>query len=310
MNLETKKKIAEALKVYSKEKGLSQEQLARATGLNVSYINALLNGDFSVGKTELKDTHLETVASAIGLEISGKVFWKHCQTPQFKQMYMELLDAKITGRVKMIIAKTGYGKTYSINHFLKEAPVETHLIKLGSLHRKTDIIDALCDKLGIDKIGSPASKLQKMGSKLYMRKANGLQPIIAFDETENAIITTLRMIKDVYDVVHPYCSVVLIGTPKLLTKIEDLKEHDADGIPQVYRRFKAGIRIIRDINKEEDYKPFLEMVDDINLRTLISTLADNYGELYDYTEYSLREADRLGLPLTEKLFRKLFGLEK
>ncbi|MDH6310563.1 DNA transposition AAA+ family ATPase [Dysgonomonas sp. PFB1-18] len=309
MNQETKKQIAEALTTYAKEKALSQEQLARATGLNVSYINALMNGDFSVGKTPLKDAHLETIASAIGMNISGKTYWRHTETPQFTQIFTELLDGKVTGRVKVIIAKTGHGKTYSVNYFKKEAPVESHFIKLSSLHKLNDIIDTLCDLLGVEKIGSPASKLQKMATKLYMRKANGLQPFIAFDEAENANIPTLRMIKAFYDVASPYCCIALIGTPKLLAKLEYLRDHDVDGMPQVYRRLKAGIRVVRDINKEKDYAPFLEPIDDINLRTLITTLADNYGELNDYVEYALREADRQGLPLTEKLFKQLFALD-
>jgi hypothetical protein len=101
---------------------------------------------------------------------------------------------------------------------------------------------------------------------------------------------------------------VLIGTDQLLNKIERLRGKNEDGMPQLYRRFKAGKREIRSINKETMFAPFLEKIADENLRRMVTGLADNYGELNDYIEPALREAGHHGEPLTENFFRMLYKI--
>jgi hypothetical protein len=56
------------------------------------------------------------------------------------------------------------------------------------------------------------------------------------------------------------------------------------------------------------FAPFLARIEDAGLRVLIESISNNYGELNDYVETSLREADRLGVCLTEDLFRLMFGM--
>lgn len=308
MKEDVKTRIVEALKIYAKEKELSQEQLSTMTGLNVSYINAILNEDTHVGKTKIRDTYFLSVAKSIGLNLDTKIFWEHKNTAQYQQIYTELLDAKISGRCKMIIGSTGCSKTYTTDRFLQEVPNETYKITLSSLFKLNDVLDELSDKFNVEHSYNKHNRLKKIGARLWGKKMRGLQPTVIFDEAENATVPTLRMIKAFYDEAHEYCSIVLIGTPQLLKKLDMLREKDVDGMAQFYRRFKAGIREVKSISKSQDFSAFLEAVEDKHVRTLITNMSDNYGELNAYLEYALKEADKFGVPLTEQFFNRLFAL--
>jgi hypothetical protein len=75
-----------------------------------------------------------------------------------------------------------------------------------------------------------------------------------------------------------------------------------NGAPQFYRRIKAGIK---HIPSDKNFKPFFEKmnVDDKGLRKLLNERCNNYGELHDYLEPVLKEADVKGQPVTESFFR-------
>ncbi len=310
MDTSIKRQIADALEKYAKDKELSQDQLAQITGLNVSYINAILCKEFKVGKTEIKEAHFKRVADIVGVKME-KEYVSHINTPQFNQIYSELLDAKVTGRVRMIISSTGIGKTYTVDKFLRDQPAHSYKITLSSLYKLQDVLNELCGMFNIQMSQAFYNRvrLQAVSRRLQAKKENGNLPIIIFDEAENANVATLRMLKAFYDEAYKYCSIVLIGTPQLLSKLDRMRDKDVEGMSQFFRRFKSGIREISYVNKEKQFAPFLEQIEDKNLRVLLESLADNYGELTDYIGHALKEADRMGLPLTETLFKRLFGLD-
>lgn len=68
------------------------------------------------------------------------------------------------------------------------------------------------------------------------------------------------------------------------------------------------IRQLSDIDTK--YREFLTDITDKGLIKLIQTECDNYGELHDVLLPSMREAERLGEPLTENLVRKILNLPK
>jgi len=85
-----------------------------------------------------------------------------------------------------------------------------------------------------------------------------------------------------------------------------MKRKDRGGVPQFYRRIKASIRYI---NAIADFKPFYEKyVEDKSLRRLLTTLCENYGELHDYLEPAMREADDQGQSLNESFFRIMYNM--
>lgn len=53
----------------------------------------------------------------------------------------------------------------------------------------------------------------------------------------------------------------------------------------------------------------MEQIKDEELRQLLSRIADNYGELHDYLERAMREADEQGEPLTVELFKEMYNIK-
>lgn len=309
MGTGTKAEIIFALTDYMREHTLSQEEMASHAGVNVAYINALVNNKTVMGKANapIKDGIFRKIARAIGHEYET-YYWGLVETSQYEVIMEELLDSKSRGVEKMIIGATGCGKTYTLNRFKKEQPVHNYCITVSSLHSLNDILNDLCEQMGLHKSARPIPKLKAISRKLEHIRMSGARPIVIIDEAENLKIPALRMIKALYDALENLCPVTLIGTPKLLLKLEQLKETDEDGMPQLYRRYKAGVRHIRSIDKESSFPEFLSVVEDNGLKELLMNIADNYGELNRYLEPALRESEIMGEPLTEKFFRFLHKL--
>ena len=77
-------------------------------------------------------------------------------------------------------------------------------------------------------------------------------------------------------------------------------------MPQFYRRIKYNIRELRPVDTR--FQQFLTGITDPKLVRFLQQECNNYGELHDVLLPSMREAKRLGEPLTENLVRKILNL--
>jgi DNA transposition AAA+ family ATPase len=292
---------------------LSQKSMAELADINVSYLNAILTGMDHIstgdgGEVLIKAMYYQKLARVVGY-MYEKQYWQTVETDQYLNIYASLKDGKATGRMKMIVGNTGCGKTYTVDKFVRENPVGTYRITVSSLHSIRDILNELCLLLGMPITGTNASKIYKLSERLRNSKNKGMKLIVILDEAENLKTSAIKMLKSLYDGVRDYCSIALIGTPQLVHKLDQLREKNHDGIPQFYRRFKAGIRELPDV-KKDNFEVFFQNagVVDEGLKTLLLNLCDNFGELNDYLEPALREADGMNIELTERHFRLMFGL--
>ncbi len=312
MELIVKKRIIQAAMDYASDNDLKQTALAKKARMNEAYISAMFKGNFFIEnktsgkKTKIKDSYFKKLAKTVGYKFE-KTFWELVETSQYIQIYTELLDARSSGRVKMLIGETGCGKTYTIDHFVIENPTNVYRITVSSLHNLNDIINELSELLNITPSGSRVARLKKIAAKFHVIKLEGGCPVLILDEAENLRIPALKMLKALYDAIRDFCPIVMIGTEQLSDKLDILSEKNVEGIPQFVRRVKAGRRNIVPISKKM-FEPFLSEIQDEDLKVLIESLASNYGELNDYVEPALREAAISGRELTEKTFRFQFGL--
>jgi len=309
MEQSIKDNIKEALKVYRKDNDLSQDAIASKAGVNVSWINLIELGKTHNGNTAIKDLYYKKIADAINLQYE-KVFWKHVDTPQYLQLYSEMASAKVSGQVRTLVGETSHGKTYTVNCFVKKAPKNTYRITVSSLYRLPDIIDELCDLLNVPCVGSKVSKMKKISKSLNDIRLRGGKPCVIIDEAENMTVPVIGAFKALYDAIEKNCSIVFACTPEFIYKLQILRDNPkkSQGIRQFYSRIEAGIRWIKEIDKENDFEPFLELIEDLGVREMLLHMTDNYRVLNHRVEYALQEANRMGVPLTEKLFKSLFNL--
>lgn len=310
MELTTKKKkeISKALKDYMVAKSLSQDEMATISNVNIGFVNAIYHEKLVFQDTQIKDSYFKRIALAIGYRYESE-YWTFQQTDQFGTIYTELLDAKVNGNVKLIIGDTGIGKTYSLSRFKTDFPQNTYVVTVSILSNLNHILQDLGTALGVNlSVKRGAVNMNKIVNKLRQLKEAGKQPIVIIDESENLGLYALKAMKGFYDGIKSHCPIVLIGTTQLLMRLEKLKDKDENGIPQLYRRFKAGIRQIAPINKDLMFDLFFEESESNEVRELLSSIADNYGELFDYLEHARREAKRMNVPLSVQFITDLFKL--
>ena len=297
---------------------ISQNDLSKKTGINPAYLSNMLKGEFMVQKTAIADRWFLILADFIGYEVN-KVYWKTEPTIQFQQIIDALKTAKETGATRLLIGPTGIGKTFAIDRFVKTNPNHTYRITISSLYKLPDLVNELCEMLGVElsplrtvaATQSVKTRIDRVVEKLVDIKMNGGNPILIIDEGENMEIALLKCLKGLYDRLNEYSAIVVIGTPRLVARMVNPQRNHAmrQGVPELYRRFKAGHKTLSPIT---NYNIFLDkyVPTDKGLRKLLTEIAGNYGELHDYLEPAIKEADLKGVELNEAFFRMKYDMPK
>lgn len=312
MRTEIKQQIVEAAAGYMAEHGVSQNDLAKKS--NVSYLSNMMNGRFtytcpkSKVEKEIKDMYFEALAKYIGFPFE-KEYWPVIdELPQFRDVITELLEAKQNCATRVIFGEAGSGKTFAVEKFKSKMPVGTFVVTCFKPDKLKDLVWKIEDAMRLsDRTGNASERIRRINMELYKMSRKGEQPIIIFDESESLTLNTLPGIKDIYDAVFRNCGIVLIGTNQLYKKLTKMRTGDKDGIPQLYSRLKAGFRYLDNIDRE--FKLFFEKIKvDKGVRATLIKYSEDYRNLNRYLEDALRQADAMGQPLTDKLFRQIHKL--
>jgi len=243
--------------------------------------------------------------------------WQNIETLQSKEIIYELIQAKSYQLARLLISNTGCGKTNTIAIFQKAKPDHTYVVTVGDSYRLVDIVNRLLELLGIEvrykrDMHMIREKLDLIAARLKEIKKDGGKPIIVLDEAENLKPQVLKMIKELYDAVIKYCSITLIGTEQIMDAILNTRNKNRQSVPQLYRRFKAGIRHITPINKARDFKPFFEryLPGLTDVQDILLDVCENYGELHDYLQPVLQYCEEKNEMITEKIFRNIHKMPK
>jgi len=306
MQQELKYRIVSAANEYIKEKALTQNEVARLAGINAGYLSNMLREQFTTTvnnkPVEIAEKWFYQLADFCGLPFK-KQYWEPLPTKQFTQVLTQLEFAKKHSRTVTLVCDTGFGKSYIVDRFQHRHPRQCIRVTVNSSYKLKDVLTDICDKLGIDAAWSTSITLKNIIEKLKDLKRNGEKIIIIIDEAENMQLPLLKILKGLYDGINGYAAIALIATEQLINSLERMRKKDAIGVPQLYRRLKAGIRHIT--NHTDGFTLFFEkyIPKEKGLQKLLLTLCSNYGELHDYLEPVLREADETDQPVTENFFR-------
>lgn len=310
MKQEEKERIVAAARQYMADKGISQNKLKELSG--VTYLPFMLTNDAFKYKNaqtdelcDIPEKWFTQLAQAIGYSITTEV-WPMVFNLQTIEMLHELEEAKQSASMRVFIGSTGCGKTYTAEKFKLKNPTGTYLVTCHRFDKIGDLIDKIMAAAGIKcEERSVSRRLERLKVELWRRFRNGERPILILDESENLTVHTLQMLKALYDFLKTGCSIVLIGTDQLINKLESMRKKNTPGIPQFYRRFKAGIRYLKEI--DTTFSDFFEGKNiAADAKRLLRNMCDNYGELADYLEPALKVAG--GEPVTAELLRTLYKL--
>ena len=133
ISIEQKQQVAKACNEYAaangwvSDKSSGVNQLAQFTKVNVMYVSHIMRSDFTYkdSKTgenkDIADRWFRQLADCIGLKLA-KEYWPHVDTPQYKEIDLELREALATSATRVLICESGAGKTYTVDRFKKEFP--------------------------------------------------------------------------------------------------------------------------------------------------------------------------------------------
>jgi DNA transposition AAA+ family ATPase len=312
MTQEQKKQIMGALESYMSEHGISQNEVIKRSGVNSNYITEMRRGHYSVtvGEKEvaIADKYFQKIADLAGIS-TRKTYWKMQPTTQLKEALAVLEDARQFGDMNLVIGDTGAGKSYAIDLFKRKYPNEVFVVTVSQLDKIGDILDEIMELLKITPEKGDKKKLKAIVARLRDMKMEGRHPLLIFDECEYMKQITFNAVKEFHDklVLPKYCGVVLSGHYQLASKVEKLKKSNREGIPQLYRRIKFGIRYLSEIDRTAGFDLFLSGIEDKSLRRFLCENCENYGELHDVLVPAFREADRTGEEVTENFVRKVLN---
>ncbi len=313
MKNETKTAIIQALETYMSHHGMSASDVSRKSGVSTSYLSNMRQGNFTIsagnGNTvQLADKYFESIAKLIGFKLE-KSYWEPAATAQLKRIIATLEDARQFGYTNVVIGATGSGKTYVSRIFAQRYPLDCFIVTVGSTDNIGDLLEKVCDQLHIATEKTKSRTLRAIAHKLQELRRDGHRPILIFDESEYMRQPALCNMKELYDNLNGVAAIVLLGTSQLVRHLDKLRKKDKDGIPQLYRRIRFGIRELPAIDRT--FGPFLDgVVEDRSVVSFLVEHCENYGELHDVLVPALREADRSGQPLTENLIRTMLNLPK
>ena len=315
MKQEIKQQIIESLEAYMEHHGMSANEVAKKTGINASYISNMRSGNFTVtsgtNQVEIADKYFETIANLTGYKLVT-VYGQTVATPQLKRIIASLEGAKEMGYTAVLIGETGSGKTFAVDIFARSYPLDCFVITVGSQDNMGDLLEKITDKIGITTEKTKSRTVRAITRKLKGMRNDGLRPMLIFDESEYMKQPALCNMKEMYDHLYGVAALVLIGTEQLIKNIEKMRKKNRDGMPQLYRRIKFGILHLPVIDRTFKYflNAFLntELNDDVV--RFVRENCENYGEIHDVLVPAMREAERIGQPLTENLIRTMLNMPK
>jgi DNA transposition AAA+ family ATPase len=303
-------KIAELTQRYIDTHEITQTVVSTKTGVRKEYLTAILKGVFTYSaggdkNGNIPDKYFLKLAELVDYDLKKK-FWTIRSTPQLTQMLAILEESREHAYTRLIVGATGSGKSEAIRLYVKKHPADVFCVKVGSEDTLTILLDKVCKALKVPEFKHKSMKIREISRTLRQLYSYGKKPQLIFDEAEYLKVSALCSIKEFYDYLDEYCSIVLIGTNQLTGQIDKLRKKDAKGIPQLYRRIKFGIRHLPNIDKS--FKLFLNDIKDPQVVDFLRSECENYGELHDVLVPCLRESDRLNEPLTLPFLKRILNI--
>ncbi len=309
MQQELINRIIDGAQEYMRQHELTQAELCQQADIPPAYLSNMLNGRTTIGNTAIHEQYWIKLSNSVGVTISDDTAeWKLVMTPQFKRIIATLETSRTRQTAKVIIGDPGTGKTLTIEKYRAANPKYTYVLTMHDLISVVDIINMLIDKTGCPATGSKAMRLANLIIKFRELHLKGYQPMIIIDEAENLKPHTMKLLKGLFDGINKYCSIVLVGTNQLITKMTAAKKKDKDAAPQFYRRFMPGAVTLPE--PKHGLQRFMQeiYITDTGLQKLLLELCENYGELNAWLEPVIVEAAAKGVKVDEEFFRTYHNL--
>lgn len=288
---------------------VSQNDIANSAEINAGYLIAMRKGEFKFkagsNTVDIADKYFLKLAKFVGFEVTSN-YWPTRKTIQLQEIITHLNTARQDLETTVIIGQTGTGKTFALDLFKSKFPTEVFTVKAGSSDKLNDLIGKILVALGVTHPRSTASgRISQIVLRLKIIREKGFLPVLGIDEAEYMKYSALCAWKEIFDLLHKECALVMMGTEELITNIEKMIRCNKPGIAQLFRRIK--FKIFRTTPIDTRFEQFLIDVAP-DLKKWLQQHCENYGELKDVMVPVLSEADRLYKPVSLELLKMVLGI--
>ena len=224
MRTQLKEKIQVALKVFVERKGSQQKAAAALDGVSPALISQQLANNWK----DISEQMWNKLCKQLRV---CRVEWTLAETGPYKFMKEVLSEAQKHSKVMAIVMPPGSGKTATARAFCDEKGDRYH-IECASYMTQQSFLRDILSAMGKDKGGSAPMLIDRIVRELEKKEA----PLLILDEWEKMTPKVKYFFITLYNKLENKCGIVLIGTPKLKTIIEDGVNRDTIGFPEIYSR--------------------------------------------------------------------------
>ncbi len=127
--------------------------MAQLAKVNIVYMSHIMRSNFTYHDSKtgenraISERWFRQLADCIGLK-PEKDYWPHVDTPQFKEIDMELREALATSAPRILLSGSGSGKTYTVECFRREFPSRVFVVSCNKLDRVNALIDKIAGTAG------------------------------------------------------------------------------------------------------------------------------------------------------------------
>lgn len=300
MENQSKKEIANALRLYLDNKGQSINKFAEENQDNISSgtISKMISGINDVSKwAKISDLKWQWVSHEIGY--SSK--WKLGNSKNFEIITDLLTNAQRNKQFVAICGYEGAGKTESLKRYVRENG-NTFYVQFDILcSSKRDFLDTISLSMGIKTELNNRSKLREI-----IRKLNNLEGSqLILDQFDKISDSNKLITQAIYDGTEHKSSIVIAGTDAMYNQLQKLYNKDKVGFRELWRRISYWQPLKRPTDKIVNTICRANGVDDPKCIQYIYNNTDNYGAIRNMVTGLLDASRRLKRPVEMQLLESM-----
>ena len=196
---------------------LSANKAAKQIGVSGAALSQWLNGKYNADPAELERKVLGWIERNAEMQDMPEesLFVRTVETSVFRKVTGAIRHAHLQGKIAMVTASSGAGKTRAITEYVNSHPGAIHIECHHSFPVRA-VLQEIARHSGLEVKGNIHSMLMAVSEKL-----RGSQKVIILDEAEHLQAQVLDVVRRIWDFAG--VGIVYVGLPRFAATVRSLK---------------------------------------------------------------------------------------